>query len=495
MEDQHSMTQARRSRRRVSLRGVLFARDAAFVLLVLVVIGGVTWAWFHQAAAQRDLGQRQAFLSQLQESRADLYRVVREVFDHRVAADPQARAHRNYYARRVQDGLDRLVAIAPLERRQAVEELRTLAVLMERRTNILMRDPPAAGAAGDDIYRLLPLRTFDEYEALFTGLESTTAGEIVAAERRRIVALQVGAAVLAAGLFLAVALLLLSRYVVNRALVAPVARIVAGAARFGEGELEHALPEEGVSEIVAVEQALNHMAANLKESRRALATSEKEAALGQLVPVVAHNIRNPLASIRAAAQVIDDPGLAPDLREGLSDVRKTVDRLEAWIDSLLSYLNPMRLKRRTIPVDDIVSGALDLISARIGGKGITVIRPEPSNIVVTADPILVEQALHGLLVNAVEVSREGDQIEVRLERGDGEARVVVLDEGPGMTVKPSSGTLRPGPTTKATGSGLGLPFAFKVCEMHGGTMTFEPRPRGTAAVFTLPLAADLKAAG
>lgn len=480
---------------RYSLRGVLFARDAAFVVLVLVVIGAVAWSWFHQTDAQRALADRQAFHSVLQQARGDLYRIVREAFDHNLAGDAQARAHRNYYARRLDEGIQRLIALAPPERRQAVEELGSFAASIEQRSAMLVGGAAATFADVTPIYRALPLGLFETYEALFNVIESATLEEIAAAERQRRTAIWVEAAVLVAAAVLALLLFVVSRRLVTRALVRPVARIVEGAERFGKGDLDHALPETGVSEIVGIERALNAMAANLRDNRAALARSEKDAALGQLVPVVAHNIRNPLASIRAAAQVIDEPGLSSDIRDGLRDVRTTVDRLEAWLDSLLSYLNPMRLKRRTQLLDSIVNGAIDLLAARIAGRGILVTRPAAPDVWVTADAILIEQALHGLLTNAAEASADGDRIDVRIERDDAVARIVIEDRGAGFSFDPAPGSLRPGPTTKVRGSGLGLPFAYKVCEMHGGSLRFEKRDPGTRVVVTLPMAAALREAG
>ena len=94
------------------------------------------------------------------------------------------------------------------------------------------------------------------------------------------------------------------------------------------------------------------------------------------------------------------------------------------------------------------------------------------------DPNLVEQALYGLLLNAVEASPQGGCIRIDLQVGAQGAALTIADEGPGLAFEPRPHGMVPGPTTKRSGTGLGIPFAFKVCEAHGWTLSFE---RGASA--------------
>jgi signal transduction histidine kinase len=103
------------------------------------------------------------------------------------------------------------------------------------------------------------------------------------------------------------------------------------------------------------------------------------------------------------------------------------------------------------------------------------------------DAHLVEQALHALVLNAVEVTPEGGTVTLSAERVDGAIAMRVEDQGGGMPFDPDPRDLRPGPSTKRFGTGLGIPFAVKVMDVHGGTLRFESRGvTGTRVVITLP---------
>ena len=95
-------------------------------------------------------------------------------------------------------------------------------------------------------------------------------------------------------------------------------------AEISAGNLEHKVPETGAAELVTLSREINKMADELQNSRDALVRTEKQAAMGLLVPMLAHNIRNPLASIRATAQVIDVPINDVDMRESVNGIINTV---------------------------------------------------------------------------------------------------------------------------------------------------------------------------
>ena len=106
-----------------------------------------------------------------------------------------------------------------------------------------------------------------------------------------------------------------------------------------------------------------------------------------------------------------------------------------------------------------------------------------------ADVHLLEQAIYGLLVNAVEASPRGGSIGVLLEKKSDFAILTIRDHGPGMPFHPSPDSLNPGPTTKSFGSGLGIPFAFKVIDLHNASIEFNtPKNGGTEVIISLSVA-------
>jgi signal transduction histidine kinase len=225
------------------------------------------------------------------------------------------------------------------------------------------------------------------------------------------------------------------------------------------------------------------MAQDLADSRESLVRAERQATLAALVPVVAHNIRNPLASIRATAQVISDPALPGDVREGLRGIIAASDRLERWTHALLSYLNPLEPRRSTCTAGALVDNIRTMLMPRLEQKQLALdISAWDRSLPLNVDVQLLEQALHGLVLNAAEASPDGACIRLSATREASEAVLTVEDSGAGMPFTPGPSSLRPGPSTKRFGTGLGIPFAAKVVEVHGGTLRYEPSPAGGTQV-------------
>jgi len=289
---------------------------------------------------------------------------------------------------------------------------------------------------------------------------------------------------------LAVALLLLSRRSLQARVVVPLGKLVDGTIEISRGNLEHRIPAEGVEEIRHLALTFGDMTRELVEHQRILVESERQAALGALVPVVAHNIRNPLASIRATAQMMDEACTNEDIADSRRAIIDTVDRLERWVTSLLHYLVPLEPRRRECRLGDIVTGALAPLGPKIERKALRVEREDwEHDTPIQADPDLMEQAVHAVLGNAVEASPRGGSIRLGLARREGAVDLRIDDEGPGIAFEPNPRELSPGPSTKKDGFGLGIPVAWKICNAHGGTIDIRRRgPSGTRVVISLPLA-------
>jgi signal transduction histidine kinase len=249
------------------------------------------------------------------------------------------------------------------------------------------------------------------------------------------------------------------------------------------GELEHRVPEVGAAELRQLAASVNRMAADLAESRESLVRAERQSTLAALVPVVAHNIRNPLASIRATAQVISDPGLPGDVRDGLDGIIAASDRLERWTHGLLSYLHPLEPQRSRCTAGELVDNIGVMLQPRLDEKRLMLDTGDwDRTLALAVDVQLLEQALHGLMLNAAEASPDGASIRLSAMREGQDAVLTVEDQGGGMPFAPDPRGLTPGPSTKRLGTGLGIPFAAKVVEVHGGTLRFEASPSGGTRV-------------
>jgi signal transduction histidine kinase len=253
------------------------------------------------------------------------------------------------------------------------------------------------------------------------------------------------------------------------------------------GNLQHKVPETGAAELATLSQEINKMADELQTNRDALVQSEKQAAMGLLVPMLAHNIRNPLASIRATAQVLDEPTHDDDTRESLRGIINTVDKLERWTSALLAYLLPIKPQLKSISFNGILEGALLPLTQKIRDKKINMIKHiDNIDAAILTDEHLLEQVFYNLILNAIDASPKGGRIAINVQLENKKFTCTITDEGAGMPFTPDPHAISPGPSTKRFGTGLGIPFAFKVCEVLGGNITFAAAtPRGTHITLTL----------
>ncbi len=286
---------------------------------------------------------------------------------------------------------------------------------------------------------------------------------------------------------LSIALLVLARRFIKKNVVTPLSDVIEGAKSISKGDLDHSITEVGVTELIRLAHAINKMAEDLIINRDNLVETKKQAALGELIPLVAHNIRNPLAGIRAAAQVACDDDVSAETRDTLTDIIIAVDRLERWVTSLLSYLHPVKPHFSIAPLTDVVDNALTLIELQLIDKKITIKREGWSQVSanVSLDINLFEQVIFNLVQNAFEASSEGDSIILEYRQTDDAVHLSIIDQGRGMTFDPVSEQVMDG-ETKRLSCGLGIPFAMKVIKQHGGNLRYtKPTTGGTAVVITL----------
>jgi signal transduction histidine kinase len=271
--------------------------------------------------------------------------------------------------------------------------------------------------------------------------------------------------------------------------VKPLSEVITGARIIRVGHLDTKLPEKGVEEIQDLAGAINKMASDLQFSQEALVESEKQAALGALIPVVAHNIRNPLASIRATAQILDDPEDKAELEESKRAIIDTTDRLSRWVNALVSYLHPLKPNYRLVLASEMLEAAITLLKPKINEKRIQVEKTGWKNdLRLNADPDLMEQAIYALMANALDASPNDSTLTVKLVRKETELEMSIHDQGPGLPFDPKPNQLTPGPSTKSFGTGLGIPIAFKICQKHGWTLSFDSiEEEGTKVVITAPI--------
>ncbi len=476
-----------------SLKQLLLRHELALLVLVVVTgaLGGL-WAYVWKDTSTASL-RLNTLTQTAHHVRSDLFRQIREVTRARLMEDPKALDLYRRYSRRIDDHFNTL-------RRESATHPEDLAIqamqrayrVIQKDMNNIFTDPYVI----DQVVRLKILdssfeqRMVSDFESAFTTLDRLLGDQHAALDRTVRRWTRLSPLLLPLPICLAAGLVALSRRRLQRGFVRPMAEVIRGARTMSAGHLEHRVPEAGVHEVAELAAAMNEMAGELAKSRTALLERERQAALGRLVPVIAHNIRNPLASIRASAQLLDPADEAGEILEVKEAVIDTVDRLGRWVDALVSYLHPLRPGLTPGRLSPRLDAVLGLLAAALARKQLRLTHaladPEPE---IPVDPNLMEQALHALISNAVDASPEGGSLRVLGAPGDGEYVLRIEDEGPGMPFRPEPNGLTPGPSTKRFGTGLGLPIAFKICQAHGFDLRFEPRPGGgTAVSIHIPLA-------
>ena len=216
---------------------------------------------------------------------------------------------------------------------------------------------------------------------------------------------------------------------------------------------------------------------------------EKLMALGHLAAGVAHEIRNPLSSIKGLAKYFAERtppgGEAYELAQVMA---KEADRLNRVVSELLELVRPAHLKWQPVDLNEVIGHSLQLVSQDASGRDITLqFTAQPSLCHIQADPDRLNQVLLNLYLNAIQAMDHEGAITVSVaECGDGRVKLSVADSGKGMTAEQRQAIFTPYFTTKAEGTGLGLAVVQNIVEQHGGTIHVESTP-GKGSVFTLYL--------
>ena len=228
---------------------------------------------------------------------------------------------------------------------------------------------------------------------------------------------------------------------------------------------------------------------HLQDSQRATLRAEQMATLGQLAAGLAHELRNPLTSIKLLLQPDpeDQQPLALDGQD-LAVLRHEVNRLEQTLQTFLDYARPPRLEKRPVVVRTLLQQTVEFVSPRARQLGIEIRCECPDQIwEVEADAGQLRQVFLNLLLNALDASPSGTRITVRMPHPTARwLAIEIADQGPGLPAEFGERIFEPFVTTKEGGTGLGLPICRRIMVEHGGDITAENREDG-GAVFTVRL--------
>jgi len=277
----------------------------------------------------------------------------------------------------------------------------------------------------------------------------------------------------------------------TRRLTVSLERLALAADAVSRGELDRRVEEGGTSETARVARAFNAMTASLQQTLQQLAQRQGLAALGEFAATLAHEIRNPLTSVRidlqrAAEKAGDDVRLKPPLARALREV----ERLNGTVTAVLRLARSGRVDLAPIelrgPLEAAVHAALPEFAAR--GAELEV-RPRPLPVLrLEGDAGALEQCFLNLLHNAAQALDPGGRAVLRVEPAGRAVVVSLRDTGRGIAPEDLERIFEPFHSGRPGGTGLGLPIARRIAAAHGGQLEIESAPGGgTTARVRLPL--------
>src|SRR6266568_462233 len=297
--------------------------------------------------------------------------------------------------------------------------------------------------------------------------------------------------------FAFVCLMTIAWWLLRREAIVPLTRLVTSMKRAESGDLSVRADEGRADELGVAARGFDAMLTALRHSqteleafyRERMVRADRFAAVGELATGLAHEIKNPLAGLSGALELLaEDLAGSPRQAEVVSEMRHQVARLTHTMESLLSFARPARTKLRTTDVNASLEKVLFLVNQQCRGGNVS-LEPRLGEALppVLADPFQLEQVFLNICLNAIQaMSRAGGTLGIASRAGDGNVVVEIEDTGPGIPADLRAQVFKPFFTTKREGNGLGLAISARIIAEHGGHIGYRCPPAG-GTIFTVTL--------
>jgi signal transduction histidine kinase len=285
-----------------------------------------------------------------------------------------------------------------------------------------------------------------------------------------------------------------------RRITEPLKTLVEGTHRISKGDFSQTIPVRSEDEVGGLARSFNEMTRDLLETRqrmedanRKLIQAEKLASIGRLSATIAHEIRNPLTSVKLNIQkLLQNEELGEEEKEHLSISQEGIGLIEKFIKELLNFTRVSDLNLERFSILQIIEESLKMLRNSFQEKKIILERSCPSDLPsVVVDGDKLRQVFLNILRNAVEAVDEGGKIGLAFslvkENGAKRIRIRISDNGCGIAEKDWENIFEPFFTTKPSGFGLGLSNARKIVEQHMGSIkVVKKKGKGTAFEIRIP---------
>jgi signal transduction histidine kinase len=247
--------------------------------------------------------------------------------------------------------------------------------------------------------------------------------------------------------------------------------------------IDSLMPQAGI----ALENALLYR--EQKERFRRMLRADRLATIGELAAGAAHEIRNPLTSIRSSLQYLESRCREDNEKKLLGVALRETDRIDEILSALLSFSRPSEIRKEPCDLVALIEESAALVAIQARAKGIEVRTAFPPRaIVVDADGSQLKQVFLNVLLNAVQAMESGGRLSIEaLPLESGRSFVKITDTGPGISEEALEKVFDPFFTTKKGGTGLGLSICYTIVKAHGGEIELRSRlGEGTTVLVSLP---------
>jgi len=226
----------------------------------------------------------------------------------------------------------------------------------------------------------------------------------------------------------------------------------------------------------------------LKKLETEIKQKEKWATIGELSASIAHEIRNPLASMKSSIEMLKEDNVPVKHKGKLMDIAlKEMERLNDVITDFLTYSSPRPLGLKRVDLHLLLDETLSLLKNIEQNRGNIEIKKDfKGKLFIDADPQKIRQVFWNLGVNALEAMKGGGELRVSTSTGPDTVKIIFSDTGIGISAANLEKIFYPFFTTKDEGTGLGLAIAYRIIEEHGGRLSVQSIP-GIKTVFEIIL--------
>ena len=242
-----------------------------------------------------------------------------------------------------------------------------------------------------------------------------------------------------------------------------------------------------------LEMRVDERTAELIETHKQLVTQERIAALGRAAAQVAHEVKNPLAGLLLYSLHLKSK--ATNFSESevylVDKIVETINHLNSRVEQILGFARPVNLTLHPGNFSQIINDILELLRPQLTANKVEVRLSMDQAAYAMIDEASIRGALMNLILNAIEAMPRGGILSITVEQTGETLRIEIADTGPGIGHEEAKKIFEPFYTTKEQGLGLGMPYAGKIIDQHGGTISLSSQP-GEGATISIVLPAGQK---